>query len=119
MTWKISYNLILLHHQLSKPAPCGNNQGAFILALFLVLKSLLIASMKNLRVSLQLHPVGCLVEAPSSVNILTGMWHLKQKHNKFSQISKYKARRFTGSNNHIKGVNFYSNYASVGLTDTL
>ena len=69
--------------------------------------------------SLQNHSVGRLVEAPPDANILPGMWRLKRKRDEFGRISKYKARWVAGGNHQIKGVDFDSTYASVGLTDTL
>lgn len=69
--------------------------------------------------SLQLHNVGRLVQPPPDANILPGMWRLKRKRDEFGRIIKYKARWVAGGNHQIKGVDFDSTYASVGLTDTL
>lgn len=69
--------------------------------------------------SLQTHAFGRLVEPPPNANILPGMWRLKRKRDEFGKIIKYKARWVAGGNHQIKGVDFESTYASVGLTDTL
>lgn len=69
--------------------------------------------------SLQLHNVGKLVEPPPNANILPGMWRLKRKRDELGKIIKYKARWVAGGNHQIKGVDFDSTYASVGLTDSL
>lgn len=67
----------------------------------------------------QLHAVSRLVKPPPDDNILPGMWKIEWKQDEFRQIAKYKARWFAGGNNQIKGIDFDSTYASVGLTDTL
>lgn len=69
--------------------------------------------------SLQAHGVGTLVHPPTGANILPGMWRLKQKRDEFGRITTYKARWVAGGNHQIKGIDFESTYASVGLTDTL
>lgn len=77
------------------------------------------SAMSDEYTSLQLHSVGRLVKPPPDANILPGMWRLKQKRDEFGRIIKYKARWVAGGNHQIKGVDFDSTYASVGLTNTL
>lgn len=78
-----------------------------------------LSAMSEEFTSLQLHDVGKLVEPPPDANILPGMWRLKRKRDEFGRIIKYKACWVAGGNHQIKGVDFDSTYASVGLTDTL
>lgn len=77
------------------------------------------AAMSEEFTSIQNHSVGRLVEAPPDTNILLGMWRMKRKRDEFGRIVKYKARWVAGGNHQIKGDDFDSTYASVGLTDTL